>query len=452
MFVGTIPSDMQKIVREIVKDWDCTDIYVGTSGNFTIERTIHDLGFGLHSNDVTLYSSVIGSYLAGNIVPFEFNEEYSEEYGWLKDYLDTPEDRVATILLTTRIMGGLGKENHPYYGKMKEAYRLQWPELHQKTKEKVKKLTVRLKSYTAGDVYDWVDDIPDDQGVICYPPFFGESGDYEKYFKNLETLFLWQPPKYEYIYGERLMEFFRKLTKKKHWLFGSKEKLEEFRPYLRGMTKTTNRGVPIYVYSNSEKRRVVTPRQKTELILNPHLQPDQDLGERLTIAPLTVGQFSQIRSQYMNHNIRPGQPWLSFAVLVDGVIVGAFAFLSPRGSTTARWESHVPTPHAYLLSDFPVANSKYKKLAKLVLYAVLSKETKMLLERYGKTRVRSIITTAFTDKSVSMKYRGLFKLLNRKEAGNKSDKKYELNYGALAGQWTLQEGYEEWKKRHGETW
>src|SRR5699024_12220934 len=100
-----------------------------------------------------------------------------------------------------------------------------------------------------------LDTIPEDQGVICYPPFFGESGDYEKYFEKLEELFIWEPPEYDFIYGERMIEFFEKMMTKKHWLFGTKDKLEEFEPYLKGMTKTTNRGVPIYVYSNSEDRK-----------------------------------------------------------------------------------------------------------------------------------------------------------------------------------------------------
>ncbi|KAB2328946.1 hypothetical protein F7731_23625 [Cytobacillus depressus] len=449
MFVGSIPADMQKILKELVSKWDCEDIYIGTSGNFTIERSIGDLGFGLHSNDVTLYSSVIGSYLAGDMIPFEFNEEFNESYGWLKNYINDPADRVATILLGTRLMETVGKEHKPYYARMAQAYKDQWPVIHAKTKEKVEKLQVRLKSYSASDVFTWVDDIPEDQGVICYPPFFGETADYEKYFAHLEELFLWKPPEYEFIYGDRLIEFFRKITSKKNWVFGTKEKLEEFEPYLKGMTKTTNRGVPIYVYTNGNTRRLVMPKQKTEPIMNPHIKPDQDLGEKLTIAPLTASQFFHIRSQYMNHNIKPGSPSLAFAVLVDGIIIGSFALM--KAQTLTSFDTYIQTPNVYLLSDFPVANSKYKKLAKLVLYAALSKEVKLICERLERKRIYSLLTTAFTNRPVSMKYRGLFELLTRKENNkpNSSGEKFQLNYGALMGNWSLQEGYEIWKKKHG---
>lgn len=446
LFVGSIPGDMQKILKELVRDWTCEDIYVGTSGNFTIERTLWDSGFGLHGNDVTLYSSVIGSYLAGQIIPFTFNEDYNEKYGWLKDYMNDPADKVATILLGTRLMETVGKEDKPYYARMAQAYRDQWDNLHSRTKEKVENLQVNLKSYSPADVFTWVDDIPEDQGVICYPPFFGETGDYEKYFEKLESLFLWETPDYDFIFGDRLVEFFEKVMEKKHWVFGSKEKFEEFEPYLKGMTKTTNRGVPIYVYTNSDTRRVVTPKQKTEPIMNPHLLPHEKLGDKISIAQLNSGQFFHIRSQYMNHNIKPGTPTLAFAVLVDGVVIGSFALM--KENSLASFDTYIQTPSVYLLSDFPVANSRYNKLAKLVLYAALSKEVKMICEKMDRKRVYSLITTAFTNRPVSMKYRGLFTLLTRKD-NEKTDEKYEINYGALLGKWTLQEGFDIWKKKHG---
>ena len=53
-------------------------------------------------------------------------------------------------------------------------------------------------------------------------------------------------------------------------------------------------------------------------------------------------------------------------------------------------------------------------------------------------RVRTIGTTAFTKKPVSMKYRGLFALHNRKEDA--------LNYLGDAGKWTLDEALAWWQK------
>lgn len=71
----------------------------------------------------------------------------------------------------------------------------------------------------------------------------------------------------------------------------------------------------------------------------------------------------------------------------------------------------------------------------------------------------TIERTAFTKRPVSMKYRGLFQLLNKKQLPgvdeNETDMSkiyynsgYQLNYGAPMGQWTLAEGLELWKKKH----
>lgn len=40
MFHGSLPDSVQQIMGDCIRDWKCTDIYVGCSGNFTIERLL----------------------------------------------------------------------------------------------------------------------------------------------------------------------------------------------------------------------------------------------------------------------------------------------------------------------------------------------------------------------------------------------------------------------------
>ncbi len=100
-------------------------------------------------------------------------------------------------------------------------------------------------------------------------------------------------------------------------------------------------------------------------------------------------------------------------------------------------------PHAYLMSDFAVGDGSVPRLSALVLRAALSREAQLLYERALHRRCRGLVTTAFSRKPVSMKYRGLFDLHSRKESG---DGKYVLNYKARVGEWTLNEGMEAWRK------
>ena len=65
--------------------------------------------------------------------------------------------------------------------------------------------------------------------------------------------------------------------------------------------------------------------------------------------------------------------------------------------------------------------------------------------------ITHLATTAFSDRPMSAKYgRGIpgMKLLNRGK-GKDGIHEFTLNYGAPMGQWTLQEGLDLWKKKHG---
>lgn len=129
-------------------------------------------------------------------------------------------------------------------------------------------------------------------------------------------------------------------------------------------------------------------------------------------------------------------------------------------TSLAGMDKYIDSPHIYLLSDFPIAPVKYARLAKLVLYAALSKESNAIAERLMGKHVYSVTTTAFSKKPVSMKYRGLFRLLTQKKLeGVSADETdiskryygsgYMLNYGTEFGQWTLSEGLSMWKTKYG---
>lgn len=108
-------------------------------------------------------------------------------------------------------------------------------------------------------------------------------------------------------------------------------------------------------------------------------------------------------------------------------------------------------PNIYLMSDFSVSPTCEKHLSKLVLCCVLSKEVRMIAEHLAGKRINLINTNVFSKNPVSMKYRGLFDLAvttikEKDENGNPT--LYDLSYVAKPGQWTLQEGYELWRRKY----
>jgi hypothetical protein len=439
VFHGSIPAALRAIIHEHAASWrgQAEDVYVGCSGNFTIERVLHDAGFRLHGCDVQLYSSAIGWYLTGQPLPITLRPESAEQLDWLAPSLDGRAGTLATVMLGSRFFQWIGRDAHPYYGRMLRAYQQQWPELHAKTVAKLDALPLRLATYQAKDVNQWLEeDVPEDAPVIAFPPFF--AGDYEGQFAALDKHLEWPTPEYPVLDEAAKELLVERITGRPNWILGLHFDVPELADHLRGQVQTANRGVPINVYSSVPRSRIVRPYQQLEPVRSPRLSPGQHLGERIALAPLTMGQFSTLRSQYMNHNIRPGTPTMALAVLVDDSVIGAFAFSTPK------FDPH----NVYLLSDFPVAPTSYDRLAKLVLYAALSTEAQFLAQRSMNTRLTTVNTTAFTQNPVSMKYRGLLKLQSRRDSDDPLYR-YQLAYHSELGRWSLADGFAEWTKKHG---
>ena len=438
MFHGSVPGDLRSIVREHGRHWTDQHVWVGCSGNFTIERVLHGHVAGLHSNDVQGYSSAVGMYLADRDVPFTLKDEYRDELAWLLPYLETPAGTLATIMLGTRFLQWVGKEGL-YYDRMLRAHQDQFGEVHAKTVEKIESADMRIDSYHAMDVREWLRDVvPADDAVAMFPPFF--AGDYESQFAMIDEFFDWPEPTYPELDEAGKDELVALVKDRPNWLIGLHIERAELRPFLRGRVQTSNRGVPIYVYSSGEVSRIVRPRQQVERIPMPKIGPDDliDPAGVMKIHPLTGGQFAMIRSQFMAKSIKPGSPLLACGVSVDGKIIGAFAYLPPKYDPDC----------VYLMSDFPVSWSRHKHLAKLVIVAAMSQEAKQLVQRPLAHLVTSLSMTAFTHRPVSMKYRSLMKLASRKPADD-GVHEFQLQYEGPMGEWTLQEGLTMWADRWG---
>jgi len=175
-------------------------------------------------------------------------------------------------------------------------------------------------------------------------------------------------------------------------------------------------------------------KQRLEKLTIPKLSEDDEItaDSGLKIAPISTGQLNTLRSLYLNYNIIPAAPQFSLVVLVDGKIIGALGM--SRSNYLGEW------CNVYMMADFAVSPTKYGRLSKLVLAASLSKEVQAIAEQKIGIRVKAIGTTAFTEKPVSMKYRGLYRLHNRKNGA--------LNYKADAGRWSLKEALDWWMKKH----
>lgn len=449
MFIGAIPRAAQSIVKEAVSSWPGgVDVQVLCSGNLTVERSIASLGRRLHGNDVTLYSCALGCAAAGVRMPVTVAHEHAGRFGWLDPYLTSdPHSAAAAIVLVSRFSPAVGKAGHPYWDRLVDGFRAQWDRVHPATVERLRRGLPPLASFSVGGCVELLEQLPPDRGVVSFPPFTRGWG-YEVLFRRLHQLFEWPKPSYRSLDEAGLESMVDTIAARDHWVVALPERAERLESHLLGVAHTTARGVPLWFYGRGGTRRVVVPKQRMEALRVARLGPDEEVESPLSIKPITVGQFNLLRNEYLNRGIVQAQPSLAYAVLCGGKIAGAFAVSHHRREGSEAIEERIG-PFVYLMSDFAIRPTRHPRLSKLVLYAALSREVLAVLEQRLQRRIRAVMTTAFSQNPASMKYRGLFELLSRREAGAGDAGRWVLNYWAKPGEWSLEEGFREWQSKHG---
>lgn len=444
MFQGSIPADVRNMIFEAVQGWSSPKFAVACSGNFTIERILDQAKIQhIQGCDVSIYTCALGAYFAGQPFRLELKPEYAESLAWLAPSLETQVGKVSTLMLFTGFANALRPSPNAYYTRLLGGYRQQWSTLMEKTVKRLESVPLKLADFHAGDAVPWVESLPEETAVLSFPPFFAKG--YVNMWAMHDKIFSWDAPAFGEIFEEHRRRFMTALTNRPEWIVGSSERLPELEPYLRGVSRTSG-GVLIHNYSPVSKTRVVNRTTKKRPLNIKRLSPGQRLtpDSSIGLKYLDIEEFSSLRSQYLKitMDVQISNVWRTYAVLVDGCIAGVFAI------RTAHLQ-HGATPDSiYLVSDFCVSSSDYARLSKLILYAALSKESHLIVERMAKRRCRVMVTTAFSDHPVSMKYRGLFDLTSRKET-HLDNHAYQLNYSAPIGQWTLKEGYQVWFKKYG---
>lgn len=408
------------------------DILVPYAGDLTLVRSTH--AKRVAASDPGLYATALACRFTGTLLDLPIRPQLEEDFGWLREYLDTPA-RLAAAVMLTRFMP-LG--NNPYQLRIRAAYRRDWARLYPKVLKGVEAAEPPSADLTWDPVepLEWLS-VQDDRPVVTAPPIDVRYRDDDT--AHVEDIFEW--PEEEGLAGDRADTFLALVTDRDRWLAVLQEERAGLEPYLIGRLQATPTAAPSFLYGTPDAHRLVRPRQDTEPVLIPRLQPGTLPRGPLEIRTLTVPQFAALRSKYLNASISPSTPRAAFAVLADGELVGAYAVRDPGQSEPP---ADIARPLMFLLSDFPVAPA-VRGLAKLVLLAALSRESRLLIEGHVKHRIRSLVTAAYTDRPVSMKYRGLFELTKRGETPD-GPTTFVLLYAAPLGAWSLDDALTRWRE------
>jgi hypothetical protein len=191
---------------------------------------------------------------------------------------------------------------------------------------------------------------------------------------------------------------------------------------------------PVYIYSNLAALRLAVLKQQRRSQFVPFARlSDQDEitpASKLTITPSSNAVVNYYRDVYLSKGVGiPADGEAPFAVAVDGKVFGFLIFARMQGRGDV-----------YLLADFVVNSTRYRRLAKLLLLVIQTREIRRMMEEKLLAELPSCTTMVFTDKPVSMKYRGLFKLARRDEG--------KLVYSTEMGIRNLNEVIPLWLKKY----
>lgn len=169
MFVGSINSKIRDLVYTEKDKFRESRVCVGCSGNFTVEQILQGLGCEIWSNDISLYSSLVGCYLTGQTLNVHIQDA---RYEWIEPYIqDAGVGRIAAISLLFEMLKN-EKGNNLNQIRMYAHYKENFVAYHEKSCEKISLALgrINISDYTMRDVHELYKELPPEYVRIAFLP------------------------------------------------------------------------------------------------------------------------------------------------------------------------------------------------------------------------------------------------------------------------------------------
>jgi hypothetical protein len=416
MFIGAIPRQLaQQIVSHIdLSRWD--GIYIGCSGSFRIEQAIRGKypKVKIFSNDVSLLSCVIGGGATGNLPDVGFCGEL--------EYFNSIIDRTsaADVMAAIGVALTLSKlqNNNDYCRAYIKA-----------NKEKARRFleTIKIDHFYPGDFRKQIDRAKrNNGGFMAFAPTY--KGGYERIYAYLDANTQWTAPEYDIWNPDEFPALIQTCRDScvpycvylDHEIDG-----ERYSMTFKGS------GRPVFCYTNRGDSSVRRVRKNTLPFKYIPINPGEIHAESsVSVFRVDSAHISFLKDVYLAKNIDFKTGAVNFLVAVDGMLAG--------GITISQSQFGDRTREAYILSDFSL--TRERKVSKLVAMLTASREIIETLDKLWFCKIEKILTTAFTDKPVSMKYRGIFELVSRKPG--------RINYATSPTRDTAQDIFKTWYAKY----
>ena len=176
MFQGTTPPEVKLLLQDIMKGVEKKDVFIGCSGNFTTDKIMSNMGYTVHSNDVSLYSKLISDLLLDTNTDIEVvNPELRLVFDTWKD---TRYKNLVQVMFAMRVSGFHQRKND-YQEEMFNSFIEQADIYYHNTISKLEKgaLNFNISSFFYGDFFDFLKSKKGKGIGIAFPPTY--KGGYE---------------------------------------------------------------------------------------------------------------------------------------------------------------------------------------------------------------------------------------------------------------------------------
>lgn len=373
------------------------------------------------SSDVSMYSVELGCGLAGiptPVTPKPVMFEHFPEF----EAMTSPVQKAAIMVLMAEAAVNYRKKHLDYYGRLFTDLTKRHGQYIRRLVSQVEKTRANLPTgfkFHPSDGVALMQSAGKGDMVFYDPPFW--AGGYEKMFEALPDWYDMAPIPFTEVTTDLRDIHLQELADRGCRVYYRCEKpLDPVPPgYSLVFQAEYKKDGWFLVYSNNSATRAL---QRNDRMRETRKHYDV-VGPKTEFTAKSKVELIPVSTNVANHYrllwtkkadmVSMGTPFLA---TVDGAVFGVVVMDS--GQTFS-------SPYARIISDVASTHTRYRKLSKLILAMILSEEFMRLVNDKFVYEHTGYTTTAFSDQPVSMKYRGLFDLAERK---NGTAKKYALIY------------------------
>ena len=423
MFLGTTTAPVRDYMAQEIRAAKPKKLFEPFAGIFMVSQIVGmiDKNVEVHSSDVSMYSVEVGCGLAAIASPVTPKPLLFAEFPGFAD-MQQPIQRAAIMVFMAEAAVAYRKRHLNFYGRLYEDMRRRHVDYVKKLVAKAEQAKQNLPLNFTFHASDGVALMAQAQAgdVVFYdPPFW--SGGYEKMFEALPDWYDMAPIPFTEVTSDLRDIHLQQLRERGCTVYYRCEKPLDPVPagYELVFQAEYKHNGWFLVYSNNAATKAI--RRNDRMRETPKgynvVGPKTvfTAKSKIDIVPVGANVANHFRLLWTKKADMVSMG-TAFLATVNGAVFGVMVMDSGQAFSST---------YARIISDVGSTHTVYGKLSKLILGLILSNEflktvnDKFMCDHDGYT------TVAYSDAPVSMKYRGLFDLAERK-AG--TAKKYELIY------------------------